>query len=77
MPTRVIFGPHQMLPAPQPESGARQRADAITVTGDLDEVARALGSRTDGWAELIMQITDQATARVFVNPSAVRYLREA
>lgn len=75
MPTRVFFGPHQALAAA--DGAQRTRADAITVAGDLDEVAKTLRTAENGWAELVMQVTEDAKARVYVNAQCVRYVREA
>jgi len=40
-------------------------------------VVTSLRSGDEGWAELEMQITENVTARVYVNARLVRYLREA
>jgi hypothetical protein len=58
-------------------STQRTRADAITVAADLDDVVKALRTAENGWAELVMQVTENARARVYVNAQCVRYLREA
>jgi hypothetical protein len=72
----MFFGPHQAVAGG--DGGAqRTRADAITVAGDLDEVVNALRTAENGWAELVMQVTEDARARVYVNAQRVRYVREA
>jgi hypothetical protein len=72
----MFFGPHQAVAAAE-GAAQRTRADAITVSADLDEVAQALRTAENGWVELVMQVTEDARARVYVNARCVRYVREA
>lgn len=77
MATRLIFGPNLSTPATNGEEGRpASRPDAVTVTGELDEVVKALRDAQSGWAEFVMQVTADTTRRIFVNAVAVRYIRE-
>jgi hypothetical protein len=75
MPTRLIFGPSTDRHAAE-GTNTGPRADAITVTDDLDQVAKLLRTAEGGWAEFVMQVTAETTRRVFVNAACVRYIRE-